>query len=654
MNEKVEIRADASDFPSFLEEKYSCESCLKWNGTESTWLCRDRASGNPVLIKVAEDRTAVRCLRNEYEVLQVIAGASDPAARLFSNSIALIEPESEPGRVAFVRSWLPGRTLESIVESQVSRPGLPRDLAVRFLTDVLDQLDFLHHLHPPVIHRDIKPQNVIVDEEDRCHLIDLGVSRTNRGPSDSDTLIMGTRLTSPPEQYGFRSTDARSDIYSAGVLLRYCLTGTYGESADASLPPDLRSIVQKATQFDPNNRYPRVSDFREALRAVQKPDASHGERRGLSGWLCALLFILLFAAGFLLGRFTAPDSKAPAETAPQVPAVSDPAPASGHERSEKGQSTPAAVSAEADSSGDASEDTTVSGVSSSGKDSAAAMTSEAAPSTQNSTDAAVPAWAKPDYGITEEMFGGDTELFAGYAQERFLDCSVAIQPDGLHMIRYLDYTDALPIGQAKDRTPLSGEELAAYLSALQHSPLWRNGFNLLIVDRNIETLEPFRIKYLSDRICVEFHNCSLPADPSPLSAIMPYCFELAAYNCAPVAWDSLDFLRTANYVNLLDLTFDGTVPVDLSALAVLQSPHFLRLTNATIDRETMEVIGRMTELEVLCLANCGITDVTPLQNLTNLQELNLNLNLITDLSPVENLPALKSFSAAQNPATRGQ
>ena len=600
MNKKVEIRADESEFPSFLREKYSCESCLKWSGTESTWMCLDRESGNRVLVKVASDPMAVRCLQNEYEVLRSIAGASAPAARLFSSSIALIGDADEPGRTAFVRSWLPGRTLESVVESQISRPGLPTETAVRILTDVLDQLDFLHHLGPPVIHRDIKPQNVIVDEEGRCHLIDLGVSRTNRGPADSDTLIMGTRLTSPPEQYGYRSTDARSDIYSAGVLLRYCLTGSYDESADMSLPPDLRSIVQKATQFDPKNRYQKVSLFLAELKAAQKPSESRAGGRGISGWVCAVLCLLLFAAGFLLGRFTAP---------------------------EPGLSVPS--------------DSTES----------SALADDAAAKSFSGADS-VPAGRPVE--ITEEMFDGDTELFAAYQSEDFLDCSVAVQPDGLHMIRYIEYTDALKPGRPADRTPLSGEELSSYLSALQHSPLWGHGFNLLIVNRKVETLEPFRMKYLSVPICLEFHNCSLPEDPAPLSDLMPYCIELAAYECTPVAWNSLDFLRTANDLNLLDLSFDGTVPVDLSALTAVESLRILRLANADIGREALAAIGRMSGLEILSLPNCGITEVEPFRSLIKLQELNLNQNLIADLSPVESLPSLKSFSAERNPATRGQ
>lgn len=604
MSNAPEIHADVTEFPAFLAERYLCESCLKWNEEESTWLCRDRRSQAFVLIKTAAEQTAVRCLRNEYALLRLIADDASPAARAFPRPIDLAE---EPGGlVALVREHIPGRTLESLVEAPASRPGLTPETAVRMMLDVLDQLRFLHQLHPPVIHRDIKPQNVVVDPLGRCHLIDLGASRMSRDDADSDTVVMGTRLTSPPEQYGYQSTDARSDIYSTGVLLRYCLTGAYDDSEDASLPPALRRVVRKATRFDPKDRYQQVSAFQKDLRAVQKqaePASGGRTRRALLPAAAALL-----AAGFLLGRLTAPG----------------PRPETGAASMETAAGLPAA-------------ETTGTGASPSPDSPEAALTA-----------------SRPEPEITEAMFDGDRELYEAYLKEEFLDCTVAILPDGMHFVRYIPFLDVLQPGRPADRTPLSAEELSGYLSALRRSPLWGHGLNLLILDRTVESLEPFRIKYLSPHFCLEFHNCALPADPEPLSVLMPYCNNLACYNCAPVSWKSLDFLRTANYVDVLDLTFDGTAETDLSVLKEMESPRILRLTNATVSPEILEAIGRMTALEVLSLPNCGIADVSPLSSLIHLQELNLNMNQISDLSPVEKLPALQSLTADLNPATRGQ
>ena len=575
--DKPEIPVDRSAFPAFLADRFAPESCLKWSGTESTWLCRERRADAQVLVKTASEPTAMRCLRNEDALLRAITASDQPAASLFPRTLGLIEAEEAPP-LALVRTYIPGRTLESLAEAGYSRPGLPEEEAIGYILQVLEQLDFLHHLQPPVIHRDIKPQNVIVDPEGRCHLIDLGAARADHGPADADTVILGTRLTSPPEQYGFRSTDVRSDLYSVGVLLRYCLTGSYEESADSTLPPGLHRIVRKAVRFDPEKRYRQAAALQRDLRVYRRRHIRQTGGRGIRTPLAALLCAAALALGFGLGRVTAPSLPTQTKTA--------------------------------------------------------------------SRDAG-------SVVITEAMFGGDRELYEAYLREEFLDCTVAILPDGLHFIRYLDFIESWTPGGVTVRTPLTAEELSAYLTALQRSPLWAHGLNLLIVDREVASLEPFRIRYLSHLICVEFRNCSLPDDPSPLEALMPYCNNLACYDCVPVSWTDLGFLRSVNTMDWLVLSFDGVRPVDLSALAAIGNPSVLSLANVTVDADVLKVISGMRNLEVLSLVNCGITDVTALSGLTGLRELYLDSNRITDLSPVEGLPALERLSAEWNPAAGG-
>ena len=172
-------------------------------------------------------------------------------------------------------------------------------MALKCLISVLEQLSVLHHMRPPVIHRDVKPQNVILDDRGDFHLIDLGIAREYRAGDVADTRVMGTSLTAPPEQYGFRQTDARSDIYSAGVLLRYCLTQEYGEAADAHIDAELRAIVRQATQFAPQMRYRRAEDMLAALRrAAGDPKNKRGptrRRAAIAVAVVALLSVLCLA-----------------------------------------------------------------------------------------------------------------------------------------------------------------------------------------------------------------------------------------------------------------------------------------------------------------------------------------------------------------------
>ena len=551
MNESSLIEADNCGFPDILREKYACLSCLRWNDQEMTWLCEEHGTGEQVLVKVASEPGSFQRLRNEAEILAVIAAARHPSANSFPKSKELIFLEGSPYRLAMVRSYVPGHSLESLVESQPSQPGLPREKSLRYLMEILDQLDFLHHLNPPVIHRDVKPQNVIVDAEDHCHLIDLDIARMQREPGDSDTLVMGTRLTSPPEQFGFRTTDARSDVYSAGVLLRFCLTGEYREEADQTLPPDIRRAVQKATRFDPINRYQQAAEFRKDLRRLLASDGGRKKQICLKRTVLALIILILPAVAFWLYGFF---------SGTEVPDLRNESPMK----------------------------------------------------------------------ITADLFGGDSDLYSEFVRGEFGNCSAAILPEGMRFVRYAEFTESLPEKFEGEPALLSAEELISYLRMLQDSDFWPKMSNLLIVHRNLTSLKPFATDYQAGYICLEFHGCILPSDPEPLRALMPSCYELACYEGTTVSWSSLDFLRDAAHLDVLSLPFDGKTAADLSALSSVPSLRILRLSDVPVSEKILAEIGRMEKLEILWLPGCGITDVSPLAGLKNLEELNLQNNEIRD------------------------
>ena len=124
-------------------------------------------------------------------------------------------------------------------------PGVNmEDWMITFGANMCDILSGLHKLTPPIIHRDIKPQNIIVAEGD-VYLIDFNISREYTGTQGKDTLIMGTREYAAPEQYGFLESDVRTDIYGLGATLRY-LYEKFDISSDR-----LNSVIEKAMAFDP-------------------------------------------------------------------------------------------------------------------------------------------------------------------------------------------------------------------------------------------------------------------------------------------------------------------------------------------------------------------------------------------------------------------
>ncbi len=221
-----------------------------------------RDGGDKVLVKQSLTALGAEQLKKECSLLTLIHSEDEhsEAARSFP------APLDSAGTSSFwfAAGWIEGQTVEKLTKDV----PMSRTAALDCLISVTEKLVFLHSLKPPVIHRDIKPQNVVIDPTGQCHLIDMGISRQVRQDATEDTLISGTRAIAPPEQFGYRQTDERSDIYSCGILLRYALTGSYEEKADVGLDPDLRQIIGKAAAFDPENRYKNAEQLlRDLLSA---------------------------------------------------------------------------------------------------------------------------------------------------------------------------------------------------------------------------------------------------------------------------------------------------------------------------------------------------------------------------------------------------
>ena len=113
-----------------------------------------------------------------------------------------------------------------------------------------------------LVHRDIKPENVIISDHGRVVLIDFNASR-QVSQSSHDTVIMGTVGYVSPEQLGLCQTDARTDIYAAGVFYNVMLTGQHPSAVIA--PGRAGRIVRKCTAVNPDERYQTADALCAAL-----------------------------------------------------------------------------------------------------------------------------------------------------------------------------------------------------------------------------------------------------------------------------------------------------------------------------------------------------------------------------------------------------
>ena len=214
------------------------------------------------------------------------------------------------GASYLLQEYVPG---ESLLDYMQKRGPLPAKETAEIGIAVCQALRKLHALNPPLIHRDIKAENIIRTPEGAYVLIDFGISRLYESGKDRDSRILGTPFSAPPEQFGYQQTDPRSDIYALGVLLHELATGEY-LLGKGQLPMSLRSVVRRCTRFDPDDRYQSIAELEKALRQAAAAIQA-GQRRGrlIAGGILAVLALCaaLWAAAGFKGRDPLPSDLYP-------------------------------------------------------------------------------------------------------------------------------------------------------------------------------------------------------------------------------------------------------------------------------------------------------------------------------------------------------
>jgi formylglycine-generating enzyme required for sulfatase activity/tRNA A-37 threonylcarbamoyl transferase component Bud32 len=257
-----------------LQERYTIVERIGGGGMSTVYKAFDTRLGNASRavkeIKVAhqldpEERAiAIEQFRREAEIL----------ARLdHPNLPKVYDYFLENGRHYLVMDFVDGQDLGWILEHQPDE--LTEETVINRIVQLCNVLEYLHNQTPPVVFRDLKPSNIMVTRGGTIKLIDFGIARFFEPHREKDTRVMGTPGYAAPEQYGRTQTDARSDIYSLGVVLHELLTHSDPSETPFNLPrlctlnpkasKMIEGIIERATSVDPNRRFPSAKQFREAL-----------------------------------------------------------------------------------------------------------------------------------------------------------------------------------------------------------------------------------------------------------------------------------------------------------------------------------------------------------------------------------------------------
>lgn len=176
-------------------------------------------------------------------------------------------------QTVLIEEYINGRTLQDIIDENGE---LRKEQALPIFRRIAETVQRLHNRNPEIIHRDIKPDNIIICADGSAFLTDVDAAKPFEPGLPRDTVLFGTAGYAAPEQYGFGGSGVYTDIYALGVLLNVMVTGR--QPRETCADGLIGRVVGKATQMEPSQRYKSVG---EMLADIFGKEAVNHER----GWL---------------------------------------------------------------------------------------------------------------------------------------------------------------------------------------------------------------------------------------------------------------------------------------------------------------------------------------------------------------------------------
>lgn len=267
--------------PNKLKTDFILEACLKQSQHSMVFLMRSLIDKKKYILKQAD-----------YKERYLLLAEYTQTAHIQHTNLPIIHDFFDEGEYSYLyREYVEGYTLSEMVEN---KGPLEEMEAIKTVSAISKIIGHLHGLTPPIIHRDIKAQNIIKTPENEYRVIDLETARSFKKEAEGDTVFMGTKETAAPEQFGYMQTDRRSDIYGLGMLLLYLCTGSYSRDKKnlRNISRRTRRIILKATAFDPSKRYKKIIKLQQALYRRKK-------RRVINLTIIAMLFSIIGTLSFM-------------------------------------------------------------------------------------------------------------------------------------------------------------------------------------------------------------------------------------------------------------------------------------------------------------------------------------------------------------------
>jgi serine/threonine protein kinase len=295
-------------------DHYSIDSLVARSGMASIFRGTDLRTGQPVAIKIPHPE-----MEGDPVFFDRFQREQEIGKTLDHPGVIKVLDDAERSQLYMVMEWVDGRLLRQIL---VENGKLPVDRAVRIALAICGALEYIHS--HGVVHRDLKPENIMVDAQDRIKLIDFGIAAkagSRRLTFAKLSQVMGTAEYISPEQVKGKRGDARTDLYSLGIMLYEMLTGKppfSGDNAflvmndrllnnpvppreiDPGISPELQEIIYRALERDPKNRYVSAHEFawdlehQDQVGVAERPELRNWKKRR-TPWARKILFYLMLA-----------------------------------------------------------------------------------------------------------------------------------------------------------------------------------------------------------------------------------------------------------------------------------------------------------------------------------------------------------------------
>lgn len=293
---------------SVIDGKYEILKQIGKGGMSVVYLAMDLRLNKQWAVKVIQRRGIGK---NNETVLNKVPDDTELMKRLDHPAIPrivdIIDKEDDP-QIYIVMDYVEGESLDKVLEEWGAQS---EEVVIDWAKQICDTLAYLHSQKPPIIYRDMKPANIMLKPEGNLKIIDFGISREYKEQNLADTTILGTKGYAPPEQFGSRQTDPRSDIYALGMTMHHLVTGVDPKKNDyvpirqwnPELSDGLEIIIDKCVQMDPNDRYQNCNELMYDLEHYELIgiDYKKKQKRKLAIFIISLVLAIIMAIAGVVG-----------------------------------------------------------------------------------------------------------------------------------------------------------------------------------------------------------------------------------------------------------------------------------------------------------------------------------------------------------------